>query len=441
PIECQLAEIWQTILEIPSVGIHEDFFDLGGTSLDASRLFLQIEQVFGQVLPLATLFQASTIEQLAEQLTLPDTEDNLLSTEDVWSSLVPIRSEGSKQPLFLVHAGFGDVIGFQTLVKYIEPDRPLYGLRPVDLDGVRDPLPTIEAMAAHYVAEILKVYPEGPYLLGGQCTGGIVAYEMAQQLKQQGHEVQLLAMLDTVFPTLNNYWVPRLRYYFHRPLYKHDRKDGWFYAFTAVYLWRKLSYATRYHSRQLRQLKTPDRIAYLKQYADKAVRAVTHQVLPKLSHKLKSSQPQSVQAVSSPEQGIPAEADVGQLGIPTPNPSHDAEATNALMKERFFETFLRAQAAYRPQPYDGPIDFFLSTAQTYTVIAPPTSLRSFQTNVSVKDPADLLLGWDELVGEGFKLHPFESRHEDMLSAPYIELLAQKLNQAICDRTDADSSVN
>ncbi|MEM9908865.1 MAG: KR domain-containing protein, partial [Cyanobacteria bacterium P01_D01_bin.44] len=437
PMEHRLAEIWQSILEIPSVGIHDSFFDLGGTSLFAARLFLEIEQVFDRTLPLATLFQASTIEQLATRLSQADSDDD-------WSSLVPIRSQGHKRPLFLVHAGFGDVVGFQTLVQYIEPDRPFYGLRPVDLDGVREPLVTIEAMAAHYVAEILKVHPEGPYLLGGQCTGGIVAYEMAQQLKRQGHEVQLLAMLDTSFPTIKNYWMPRLRYYFHKPQYKRDRKDGWFYVFTVIYLWRKLGYATKYHSHRLGQLKTRDRIAYVKQYADKAIRTAMGKVLSKLSRKLPSEKPQQLAqaAPGSQLQSISrAGSDVCQPIPATPRPTQDAMVRNAVAKDRFFETFLRAQAAYTPEPYDGTIDFFLSTTNTYVAIAPSTSLKSFKKNVPVKDPANLLLGWDKLVGEGFKLHPFESRHEDMLSAPYIELLAQKLNQAICDRTDADSFVD
>ncbi len=195
-IEAQLTEIWERVLGINSIGITDNFFELGGHSLLAVKLFTQIEQKLGQKLPLATLFHSPTIEELAKIL---NQKDNLVS----WSSLVPIQPiRNSKPPLFLVHALGGNVIGYQTLVRYLGSEQPIYGLQAQGLDG-KQPLHTrVEDMAAHYIQEIRTVQPHGPYLLAGFSSGGTVAFEMGQQLVAQGEQVALLAMFDTYSPKL-----------------------------------------------------------------------------------------------------------------------------------------------------------------------------------------------------------------------------------------------
>lgn len=195
-IEIELAQIWSEVLGIQSIGTSDNFFDLGGNSLLAVRLFTQIEKKFGQKLPLATLFQSPTIEQLA----------NLLSqahTSVSWSSLVTMQpGSNAKPPLFLIHALGGNVIGYQTLVRHLGTDQPVYGLQAQGLDGQQAPHTRVEDMASHYIQEIRTVQPQGPYLLGGFSSGGIVAFEMARQLEAQGDLVALLAMLDTYSPSL-----------------------------------------------------------------------------------------------------------------------------------------------------------------------------------------------------------------------------------------------
>ena len=187
-LERQLALIWQNLLGV-KVGIHDSFFELGGSSLLAVRLFTQIEQEFGERLPLATLFQAATVEQ--QSLLLKQEKPPLL-----WSSLVPIQPNGSKLPLFAVHGLYGDVLFYRDLVQHLGSDQPFYGLQAQGLDqqphGTR-----IEEMAAHYLKEIQTLQPEGPYLLTGYSLGGLIAFEMAQQLHQQGQTIALLALLDT----------------------------------------------------------------------------------------------------------------------------------------------------------------------------------------------------------------------------------------------------
>ncbi len=192
-LELQLTEIWEKVLDIQPIGVKDNFFDLGGHSLLAVHLFSQIETIFGRRLPLAALFQAPTIEQLADILrqegwSLP------------WSSLIAIQPGGSKPPFFCVPPAATTVLALADLARHLGPEQPFYGLQPLGMDGEHPPHTQIEDMAAHYLKEIHALQPEGPYFLGGMCFGGVVAFEMAQQLQAQGQQVALLAILDTLSP-------------------------------------------------------------------------------------------------------------------------------------------------------------------------------------------------------------------------------------------------
>jgi amino acid adenylation domain-containing protein len=189
-IEQALANIWQEMLAVEQVGVHDNFFELGGHSLLAVRLFAVIEKKFGKRLPLATLFQAPTVAQVAAIL-----EKDSRSAE--WSSLVPIQPLGSRQPFFCVHAVGGNVLEYYDLARHLGPDQPFYGLQSRGLDGKQQPHTRIAEMAAHYLKEIREFQPEGPYLIGGRSLGGMIAFEMASQLKAAGQEVGLLALLDS----------------------------------------------------------------------------------------------------------------------------------------------------------------------------------------------------------------------------------------------------
>jgi phthiocerol/phenolphthiocerol synthesis type-I polyketide synthase E len=186
----QLTRIWQELLGIDSIGLDQNYFDLGGDSSLAVHLFVQIERVFKVKLPLATLFDAPTINELAQVLRSE-------AAPAGWSPLVAIQNTGSRSPFFCVHGAGGNVLIYRDLARRLGADQPFYGLQSPGLDGSCAPLTRIEDMAARYVKEIRKVQPHGPYFLGGYCLGGTVAFEIAQQIHAQGERVALLALFDT----------------------------------------------------------------------------------------------------------------------------------------------------------------------------------------------------------------------------------------------------
>jgi non-ribosomal peptide synthetase component F/thioesterase domain-containing protein len=189
--ERTLATIWEDVLSARPIGRDQDYFELGGNSLLATRLFAEIDRVLHIHLPISTLFYAKTIAEFAALAEKQHVGDS-------WSSLVPIQPNGSRIPFFCVHGGGGNVLIYRDLSRRLGPDQPFYGLQSQGLDGKRDLLPRIEAMAALYVEEIKKVQPHGPYYLGGYCLGGTVALEMAQQLRSSGQQVAIVALFDTV---------------------------------------------------------------------------------------------------------------------------------------------------------------------------------------------------------------------------------------------------
>lgn len=192
-IENALKEIWKESLGVKTVGLRDDFFELGGHSLAAAKLFDQINRELGVNLPLATMFKATTVEQMAKII-------REVRPQEKWSSLVPIKPNGSKSPLFLAHAAGGNVYFYKDLADRLAADQPLYGLQPKGLDGMQKTHERIEDMAAHYIEEIKKVQPRGPYYFGGSSFGGLVVYEMAIQLCERGEAVALVALFDTYAP-------------------------------------------------------------------------------------------------------------------------------------------------------------------------------------------------------------------------------------------------
>jgi amino acid adenylation domain-containing protein len=191
PLELQLQILFQRVLRRNGVNVDESFFELGGDSLQALELIVQIEKATGRRLPLETLFQTPTVQRLALEI-------QRVGKDDDWSCLVTLQKAGTRPPLFLVHTTPGDVLGYGNLIHHLGDDQPCYGFQALGLKDGGEPHTTIEAMAAHYVELLRKFQPNGPYYLGGWCFGGIVAVEMAQQLRKAGQEVAPLLLMETI---------------------------------------------------------------------------------------------------------------------------------------------------------------------------------------------------------------------------------------------------
>ena len=184
-LESELQSIWEDVLQRQPIGVTENFFELGGDSLNAVRLLLQIEEATGRSLSLVALINAPTVAGLAEQM--------LSGVDSGESPLVAINPTGSQPPFFCV-AGWFD------LARYLPTDQPFYGPDLRTVEKMENTAASIKATARHLITQLQELRPHGPYILGGHCLGGIVAFEMAQQLTAEGEEIPLLALLDPESP-------------------------------------------------------------------------------------------------------------------------------------------------------------------------------------------------------------------------------------------------
>ncbi len=411
--EQHLADIWAQVLRLERVGINDNYFDLGGTSVLAVSIFTQIDTIFGKNLPITTLIEAPTVAKLAQII------EKTTDTNSPWSSLVPIRPNGNKSPLFFVHGGFGDVLGLTNLAKYLNPDYPFYGLRGIGLDGIQELPDSIEEIASQFIAEIKTVQPQGPYFLGGQCSGGTIAFEMAQQLKASGEEVALLALIDTPYPQLENYFATCVRFYQSNKPLLYSKKDPLYYIFTVLrYRWK-----IAYHTRELLQLKPAERSAYVLNYLNKGLGLIDKKRSP--SNRITSD----LDKTQSPGQAANIKPTVQQNS-----------AKQAWIKQRFFESFIKALQNYQPQPYDGKIDYFLPILNSYAAIAKPNQLQTYLPHLKpVKAFPKLLFGWDEFVTDNMEIHKFESTHLKMIREPMVQNLAKVLNARLDSLSDNNNT--
>ncbi len=221
PLEEYLAGLWRELLGVQRIGVLDNFFALGGNSIQAAVLINRVQEKLGRPVYTVALFDSPTIAGLVDYLNelCPDTiraqfgggdfraatvreqlSEPLPNGRGSEKLIVALQPEGTRPACFMVHPPGGIVVCYQALAHRLDADRPFYGIRSRGLHGETELPASLQAMAAEYVAAIRAVQPQGPYHLGGWSMGGIAAYEMAQQLRQQGQSVGLLALLDTTIP-------------------------------------------------------------------------------------------------------------------------------------------------------------------------------------------------------------------------------------------------
>ncbi|MFU8883703.1 MAG: polyketide synthase dehydratase domain-containing protein, partial [Rhodobacterales bacterium] len=210
-VEKRLAGFWQELLGLESVGVQDSFFDLGGHSLIAVRLFAKVRKAFAVDFPISVLFEAPTIRSCAalieERGVVPGEGGSAEAAAPAapqrrFTHVVPMHSGegGSRTPFFLVAGMFGNILNLRHLAHLLGTDRPFYGLQARGLYGDQEPHRDLVQAARDYIAEMRQVQPHGPYMLGGFSGGGITALEIARQLTAAGDEVAALVMLDTPLP-------------------------------------------------------------------------------------------------------------------------------------------------------------------------------------------------------------------------------------------------
>jgi amino acid adenylation domain-containing protein len=211
-LESKLAAIWERELDIHPIGVTDDFFDLGVTSIVAATLFAAIEHDLGDSLPLGAIFRAPTIEKLAALIE---------GGEDTsrWTSLVPIQPLGSRPPIFCVHGGAGTILHLQPLARRLGEEQPFYGLQSSGLYGGSSPIRSVEEMASHYLSEMREVHTGGPWLIAGYCFGTIVAFEIAQRLVAEGEHVQMVALFNGPSPA----WIHKWSWYGNQPSHRKSK--------------------------------------------------------------------------------------------------------------------------------------------------------------------------------------------------------------------------
>jgi thioesterase domain-containing protein/acyl carrier protein len=205
-VERLLAEIWTDVLGVKQIGVFDHFFELGGHSLSATRLIARIQSKFQIDLPLRMIFIEPTIAGMSRHIHYDELAKKYQYVSQVrrWNRLVPAQPIGSRIPLFLV-AGFlvaDDILRIlSNLIPHLGLDQPVFGFQPRWFDGHSERYSSVEEAALEFLAELRALQPHGPYLLGGDCTGGIVALAIAQELLRQGEKVRLLVLFDTSRPT------------------------------------------------------------------------------------------------------------------------------------------------------------------------------------------------------------------------------------------------
>jgi thioesterase domain-containing protein len=374
-LESQLIQIWERVLGINPIGIGDNFFDLGGSSWLAVRLFAEIESVTGIPLPLSTLLEAATVEELAESL-------RRQQEPAPWSPLVVIQSSGTKQPFFCVHGAGGHILLFDKVARYIGPDQPFFAFQARGIEEGQEPFTCIEDMAAYYVKALREAQPEGPYLLGGYSFGGMVAFEMAQQLRAQNQKVALLVIIDVPAQS------PHLKY-----LRQFASQLGGLLKMTSEeqvqhFLWLR-NYAFRL--RYFRRLKPADKIVYVRGRFGALGRKVV---------RANSSQKEALPAVVAP---VYEDTDLEMLA-------------NKRIR-RMFSVNERAYRAYIPRRYQGRAAII-------------RSMRGYTGDPDKDYSPDPTIGWNKVISGPIETYLVPGDHLEMIREPHVRLLAEHLRTCL-----------
>ncbi len=361
PVEAELIAIWTELLRVAPIGIRDDFFDLGGTSLLSVDLCAEIERRLDKTVPLTAVIEAPTIEALALRI----------GAEGARESLVLIRHGAGRTPVFLIHDGDGETLLYRSLALRLDAGHAVYGLQPYSLERAPMAHTRISDMATYHIAKMRTVQPSGPYVLGGMCAGGVIAYEVARQLRSQGEQVALVALLDAADPNA------ALR--------------AW--KVTQERLRRSLGVFREAQSAS--PLRRP--LIILQRLLQKG-RNLTVYVIQDRSRRLWDGFRLGVFRAFA-QRGRPPPRSLGTISVRT--------------------TYLFAERNYRPESaFDGELVLFRATG------------GAGSDEPYVERYQDPLLGWGPRATRGVRAIDVPGGHASMLQEPYVDVLAGEMQSAI-----------
>ena len=370
-VEQKLASIWENVLGTRPIGIKDNFFDVGGDSLQSIDLIVQIEQTFGKVLPLSILLTEPTIEQMAAVLTQS-------KPSNLHKSVVLLKKGGSKPPIFFVHDGEGETLLYRNLALSLHPDHPVYGIQPYSRDGFPILHTRLDEMATYYMEQICSVQPEGPYFLGGLCIGGFLAFEVARKLRQRGQTVEMIALIDTA----------DVKAELRPDLYSTERRNRFSQALG--------------ESQQLPLYQRAWSMA--KTISQKAFNLVSYEVSSRLTVAQYQLKMRLLRYYLDRGWGLP--------------PFLENIPVRVALKF--------AEKEYAPEaPYPGEVLLFLATEKS--PVFDGTEIDDTPYAHMYVDP---LLGWEVRVTEGVRLHEVPGGHSSMLQEPNVRVLAKTMQAYI-----------
>ncbi|MCS6812004.1 MAG: HAD-IIIC family phosphatase [Cyanobacteria bacterium] len=370
-----LAAQWCKLLRLDAVGIEDNYFDLGGTSLLAVELFVWIEQEFGKKLPLTTILAAPTIAQLADLI-------NKTDQQTVKGSVVLLKPGDANYALFLIHDGDGETLLYRNLAKRMDPSLPVYGVQPLGNDQFPMLHTRITDMASYYADQIRGVQPVGPYFLGGMCAGGVLAYEVARQLRAQGQQIGLVALMDSAdvaAPKRVGHIAGQRMSRFSEALSQGSKLPHWQrWLFILTKVWQKVTNLVQYEvTSRFKRLQQNLKMRLFRYCLDR---------------------------------NRPIPAWLAPISVRT--------------------AYNYAELDYRPlEPFDGELVLLRATEGTGTD-EPFSHIYS-----------DPLLGWERRTIKGVKVYDVPGGHASMLQEPNVAVMAEILRNYITTQMPASSASN
>ena len=377
-IEEKLVELWEKILDVRPIGIHDNFFDLGGHSLAGASLISRLNRTFGLDLAVRVLFEAPTVAQLTSSIEVQQrtlSEPKLKAVKEKPSYLVELQSGRGKTRVFFFPGGGGsepEFFIYAYLARHVGTDYSFYGLRARGAYGKSEPHRAVEEMAEDYIQAIRTIQPHGPYFLVGECFGGVAAHEVARQLQERGERIALLALMDTQRPTKRIYLGYRVSRLFEPVSRLFEPVLDNYYIQGIPFHWKKWCV-----------LDYRDKIPYIFEKVRNAFRSSPHRMHRMRSMETKRSRAQAVVEVNT-----------------------DRRAVEHIDWIR--DRYRRVLRSHNPKPYEGQIHILVNE-EYYS--------------------RDHTLGWGQLALKGLKIHKLPGNHDTYLRE-HVKPTAQELKHCL-----------